>query len=438
MYCDSQGLAVTASSAQSVDLLDDAVMCYLGARKTTAAQVDALLARDGDLVLGLCVKGYLLMHSTRRESARQAERLAAKAEVLAGQNGASQRERMHIEALRAWTQGDLTKAVQLFEAVLADHPRDILALRIAQFITSYLGDSNGIRDSVARAFPYWEPNVPGYGFVLGCYAYGLEEAGDYAMAERAGRAAVGLNAGDVWAAHAVAHVMEMQGRPAEGISWINEWREHWRDCNNFARHLSWHRSLFHLARNDFREVLALYDHEVRCDSAEEYLDIVNAAGLLWRLEQAGIDPGSRWAELAKRAAARLDDHAFVFVDVHYMLALAATNRSAAESFLQACADFAATGRGTEAQVMQEVGLPLARAILWHRVKDFGKAVESLWPVRHRIRRIGGSHAQRDTFEQLLIDSCLRSDNKHLGQNLLDERMNRRPHDIWAANTLSGL
>jgi hypothetical protein len=44
-----------------------------------------------------------------------------------------------------------------------------------------------MRDVLAGALPSWDAGVPGYGFVLGCHAFGLEETGDYAAAERAGR-----------------------------------------------------------------------------------------------------------------------------------------------------------------------------------------------------------------------------------------------------------
>ena len=81
------------------------------------------------------------------------------------------------------------------------------------------------------------------------------------------------------------------------------------------------------------------------------------------------------AKLARCAAAHLDDHALVFADLHYLMALAADDAGVVQGFLESCERFAQTGRGTEAEVMAEVGLPLARAGVAHRRGGYGEVVE---------------------------------------------------------------
>jgi tetratricopeptide (TPR) repeat protein len=288
-----------------------------------------------------------------------------------------------------------------------------------------------MRDRVDRVLPAWSADAPGYGFVLGCHAYALEESGDYRRAEDAGRRAVALDRSDIWAAHAVAHVAEMEGRLEDGIGWISALAGEWRECGNFALHLRWHESLYHLELEQHAEVLALYDREVRAESTDEYLDVTNAVSLLWRLEQADVDVGPRWGELAARAATHVGDHALVFVDLHYLMALAAArDTSAVQEFLRSCESFAASGQGTEAEVMREVGLPLARAVVAHREGAYGDAVDHLLPVHGRIRRIGASHAQRDLFEQLLIDAAWRGRRLAEAERLLADRLAWRPRNRW--------
>lgn len=427
---DARGHATTASSAEGVRLLDHTVSGYLGARADTRQRLAAALDADQGCALLHCLDGYFCMLSSKREAvAGAASALARAGDARAGRE-LEQREELHLSALAAWAAGDMRGAVRYWDALLADHPRDIVALKVSQFVLSYLGESQRLRDSVERVLPAWEAQVPGYGFVLGCYAYGLEESGAYAQAEVMGARAVELDPSDIWAAHAVAHVAEMEGRARDGVAWIASLSDQWGLCNNFANHLRWHEGLFQLDLEQHDRVLQLYDREVRHAPSDEYLDLTNAVSLLWRLEQAGVDVGARWNELAESARGHVHDHALVFADLHYLMALAAVRDSeGVERFLDSCARFAA-GDTTEATVMADVGLPLARAVLAHRAGDHGVVVDLLAPVRPRFRSIGGSHAQRDVFDQLLIDSAIHGRRLDVATELLAERTTRRPRNVW--------
>jgi tetratricopeptide (TPR) repeat protein len=441
MLTDCRGLPVTASGGEAVRHHDAAVASYLRFRSDTGEHLKQALAADPDFALGQTTRGYFMMLFETRPFHERARKALAAADAALAKRDASPRERAHVDALRAWAGGDLAGAVRRWDAILLDHPRDALALKLAQYGLFYLGESEGMRDSLARAWHGWDEGVPGYSHVLGSYAFALEESGDYAAAERAGKRAVELDEADVWAAHAVAHVMEMQGRQREGIAWVSSLERNWAECHNFVFHILWHRALFHHDLGEYDRVLELYDGEVRKESTEEYLDITNAVALLWRLELAGVEVGSRWQELAERSAAHLGDHMLVFADVHYAMALAAVDRDGAARMLQSSRRFAAEGAGTEAAIMRDVGIALAEAMLAWRNGDAGRAVDLLWPVRDRIRRIGGSHAQRDVFDQTLLTAALRAGRLPLARALVSERLEKRPGVLWnrrAAETLSRL
>ena len=434
---DPRGLAVTAASADSVAGLEAVIAAYCAFAKDTGDRLKAALAADPLLVMGHILRGYFMLLLVKRELVPRAQQAAGAADAAMRAAGSTPREALHRQALAAWIARDQWRAVEILETILAEHPRDIIALKLAQYLLFYLGDSARMRDGVARAIAAWDEHLSGYGFALGCHAFGLEECGDYAAAERAGKRAVELNPADIWGAHAVAHVFEMEERTEEGLAWIGGLAPSWDGANNFAFHVWWHRCLFFLKLRRYDEVLARYDSEVRAESTDEHLDITNAVALLWRLEQAGVDVGQRWAELSQRSAARIDDHMTVFGDAHYAMALAAAGAPAEFArWRDSAGAYAAEARETQAAIMREVGMALADAALAHRRRDYGRALDLLLPVRDKVREIGGSHAQRDLFAQLAIDAAVKAGRREDALSLLHARLAARPGNGWARDELA--
>src|SRR5579864_4024078 len=216
MLTDPRGLAVTAARAESAMRLVATIAAYCAFRKDTGDRLKETLASDPQLVMGHILRGYFMLLLVKRELVARARQAAEAADAAIKAVGATPRETLHRRALDAWIARDQTRAIEIFEAILVDHPRDILALKLAQFLLFYAGDGRRMRNTVARAIASWHEALPCYGFALGCHAFGLEECGDYEAAERAGRRAVELIPEDIWGALAVAHVFEMRERTAEG------------------------------------------------------------------------------------------------------------------------------------------------------------------------------------------------------------------------------
>ena len=334
MHHDIHGLPISTASAQAAAAFDHTVLGYLKYRADMAARLGAVLAADGEFGLAHCLKGYFALLSYKQanvpvavEAAQAARRLTANATRAragaCGGAGSLDRRRSRSRARR-------------LGEILREHPLDVLAFRLAHFNNFWLGRPGAMRASVERVKPKWGGDLPGYGTVLSCHCFALEECGDYAIAEPSGRAAIAIDPGDIWGTHAVAHIMEMQGRHAEGIAWLDELERHWQGGNNLLHHLWWHRALFHLERKEFDAVLELYDQRFRNLASpltqaqpDLYIDVQNAASMLFRLELLGIDVGARWNEIADKAEARIGDCLSAFTLPHWMMALAATGREAA-------------------------------------------------------------------------------------------------------------
>ncbi len=430
-HTDQRGVSFTASGAEAVRHFDEAMTSCLGFRRDTDDHLGRALEADPDFAMGHCTQGYFLkLFANRALDGRIAEAIAA-AERSAEERGATRRERDHIAALSAWHRGDWQAALESWERILLHNPLDVLALKLSNHMYFYLGDSLNIRDSVARLLYAWNEETPGHGFVLGMYAFGLEECGDYMDADAVGQQAIEINPADVWAIHAVVHVMEMQGRHREGTELLKTSENVWTRCNNFANHLWWHGALLLMDLERYHAVIDGYDNRIRAEESDDYLDIVNAVSLLWRLEEAGVDVGGRWQELADKAEARSGDHLLAFADAHFMMALAADGRfDAAQAMLGSMAEQAERAGGMMGRIADDIGRPLCAALLAYANEDFAQTVSLLEPIRYDLKYVGGSHAQKDVFHRTLVSAAMKSGRLDLARALMSERTADRPTSIW--------
>ncbi len=429
---DARGLAVTSSSAECVAALDRTAESYLAFRADMGAQVNAAVEADPAAPLPRVMKGYLGMLLSNANALEMVDDCLDAVRAAARGNP---REQLHLRALSAWRAAQNVEAIAAWEAILAQWPTDLIAMRLAHFAYFWTqGDARGMRASVERVMPGWRAAVPGYGYVLGMHSFGCEEAGDYEFAERQGRAALDGNSDDLWAVHAVAHVMEMQGRSAEGAQWVESHEARTELATNFKFHLAWHRALFLLDGNNSDAALEAYDRKVRDLSSplvqaqpDLYIDVQNAAALLMRLELLGVDVGGRWKELADKAEKRIGDHVVLFTVSHWMMALAADGRfGKCDALLDAMRDYAEGSGASEAQIVSQVAIPAARAVRAHRRGEWNAAVDTLFPARHGIVRLGGSHAQRDILWQIMTDAAVRGGRVDEARTLFEEVRKSRP------------
>ena len=426
---DLNGLAISTRSAAAAEAFDRTLRSYVGNRVDMSEHLGAALAADPEFALGHCTKGYLMMLMYKSAVAPKVK----EAEETARRLDRNSREDLHLEALSAWRTGNLQRALELWEQILAAHPTDVLSLRLSHFNYFWLGRREEMRASAERVFARWPEGYGTYPIVLSCLAFGLEECGEYAAAERAGRRAVELDPTDGWGAHAVAHVFEMQGRQEEGIAWLAGLEPHWSQINNFVHHLWWHRAMFHLERREFDTVLELYDKRFRNLSSplvvkmpDLYIDIQNAASMLFRLERQGVDVGNRWREIADLAEARIGDCLSAFTLPHWMMALAAAQRdAAARRLLDAMREYGACG-ATTAGIVRDTALPLCEAVLAHRRGEHGRVLELISPLLENLRYLGGSHAQQDVLLQLYLDAALKSGKSDRVRSLLERERARHP------------
>jgi len=283
----------------------------------------------------------------------------------------------------------------------------------------------------------WSPDLPGYSILLGMYSFGLEEAGDYARAEEAGRRAVEMQPLDCWAHHAVAHVMEMQGRPEDGIGWMIAREPHWAGDDNFFKvHNWWHRSLYHLDLGQIDEVLALYDGPIRHDRSTLAIELVDASALLWRLHLSGNDVGERWNEVATAWDSHADGRTYPFNDWHAVMAYLGAGRDGDVARIIAVYRNNGADTADAAEWGRRTALPLVEGFAAFWRGDYEIAADRLHGARFIANSFGGSHAQRDIIDWTLTEAAVRGGLTELAEALANERLALKPHSPVNRNFLS--
>jgi hypothetical protein len=427
---DLRGNLLGTDAAPARDAVETAVWRIMSFYDAPLPDLDRAIAADPHWPLPHVMKAGFLLSLTEASLLPEARAYLDRAQLLLA--AAPARERTHWEATQRVLDGRWNDACTLWDEWLIDHPRDPLALQWAHLWDFYRGDAINLRARPARALPEWDEADPLYPHVLALHAFGLEENNLQAQAEEAGRRALALDARAPWAIHAVAHVMEMQGRFDDGAAWLRQHQGAWAEGNGYACHLWWHLGLFRLEGLDHTGVLRLVDAHLAGDALQVTLQRVDAAALLWRLHLIGVDVRERCVELVSRwDLADSSAGFYAFNDVHALLAmLAADDGARAEHWVARCAERALAAddapRSNHAMA-REVGAPLMRALLAFARGQSAAAAQALYAVRAKAQRFGGSHAQRDVIDQTLLAAAAGDiSTRTLGRAVLNERRTAKP------------
>ncbi len=377
------------------------------------------MARAQAALLGLFMenKAGLALAKTHLDAGR----------ALVAQGNSSEREQLYFRAIEAASRADAAQATALHDAIAERWPRDLFAAKLGQIHYFNAGDSEGMRRIAQRAFDAHRETA----YAWGLLAFGLEECNDLDEAERVGRRAADMEEVEPWAHHAVAHVYETRGQLDKGIAWMEDRAHTWKGCNSFMfTHNWWHVALFYLDRGEADQALSIYDSRLwgapQGDRGYSQ-DQAGAVSMLIRLALRGVALNGRWSDVADDILKREVMYDQPFLTAHYAYALArAEHRTAYERFLRDLEDTAGESNAAARHLCLTHALPLCRGMGAHADNDFALAATLLDETRSHWQRLGGSHAQRDLFEQVYLDALIRAGRAAEAVPILEARAAARP------------
>jgi tetratricopeptide (TPR) repeat protein len=420
---DYLGNPVTGQREDTLHSIDDFIEGYL-AYETRAENILKAAEADPASCMANVYAGMLWMLLESPQAPARAGKYVIAAERAAPHG--TRREQMNAAMLRAWSDDDMERTLGLCDQLSDEFPRDLAIVKTHQYFEFNRGNAPGMLRAALKVAAA-NADVP---YVYGMKAFGYEQCHLLDEAESEARSALAMRRKEPWAQHALAHVLLTRGRMDEGAQFLEDASDTWSGLNSFMlTHIWWHLALFYLSQGRDSEALQIYDRHCWGVAKDYSQDQIGAISLLARFEIAGIDVGNRWEDVADHLAARATDTVQPFLTLQYLFGLARAGRPQAEELLEAVRDYAGRAPPFSRAVWREVALPGCEGLYAYARGDYGRAWRNLSDVAPRLAETGGSHAQRDLFEQILLDAALKSGRLVNAQQQLEQRRSADPNGV---------
>ena len=418
---DRYGYELTTDSAAAADHYVRAVDLALAADTGAPEAFEDAVEADEGFALGYA--GLARIRQLRGQPA-EAKELVRRAGELA--SGLPKRERQHVAAMSSIINDDLETALASVKEHVAEFPRDAFVLAPAGSVLGLIGFS-GRQERNSEQLAFLDAVANDYGddwWFLSNYAFAHTEAGRPEQARPLIERSLALRQRNGNAAHTMAHVQFETGQASDGVAFLGGWLPDYSSKAQLHRHNQWHYALFLLETGDLPSALDVYERHIRpgVDDSAPLGTIMDSASLLWRAQLAKPERELPWepvSELASTAFVRVGNQ---FADVHCALAYAGCRDTAAlERLVEALWAHERSGKARAGEIVPKV----AESLEAFAREDYAAAAEVLEPVADQVVRLGGSHAQREVFEDTPIEAWLRAGEGERATSILAERLARR-------------
>lgn len=409
---------VLSTDAATAGLWREFCLRFQRQRSDVGDALDRVLASDQDFGVARATAGLL-------GASMGFPTFDGPAEIEAARNGAAEHpwERSFVDAASASVEaGPLWGSVDSWFAHHDSVPSDVNGLLFGLFGATTSANASK-RDEIRGRVERTLSEVGDDPVLFGLRGMGAQERGDLDEAERHAARALEMDPTGSAGAHPMAHVYFERGDHSAGIAWLESWLPTADDAAEFTTHLHWHAALHHLALGHADHVVEAYGARL---CRPEPRSLVDRTSMLWRLQLHGVvDPGvdPSEADYPKPLRDSVDFVPTTMMGVHVALGLAALGDG---DSLRRLAETAVASKTPGAA---RLVAPIALALADHIDGNFEAAADRLLSIENEMAVLGGSHAQREVFEDTLIDSLIRAGRHVDAESRLRARLQRRPNDV---------
>ena len=419
---DRFGMTLSTSSTASVDAWQDGIDRLLSQNHAPDLKFQEAIDLDEGFALAHGCLAYWYQQRARPEEARETIKQA-----LALASGVTRRERQQIEAVSFWIKGQGRDSIALIKVHLAEFPRDGLLLRLAHRLymlgCSGAGSPNFPPEYLALLKGV-EPHCSDDWAFLAEYAFAHHETGQLDKAMELAQRSLDINPTNAVACHSMTHVHFERGDASGGEDFLDAWLRSFDAPASSYVHLSWHLALFELAQGKYQETLDRYERYIRPSVVAKSMSTLNdSASLMWRLQMYGGGPAPKpWEEVLEIAAPAAERPGAAFRDAHAALAFAGGGDHEAMAKITSRLRKSAEEGDSFAR---EVVLPLVQGIEAFANENYAESVRLMEPVFPQLVRVGGSHAQREVFEDTMLEAYIRAEQFEKAEDMLRGRLKQR-------------
>jgi hypothetical protein len=422
---DSRGLPLSTASDLAADRYREGVDLMLSTWPGAAEVLDEAIATDPDFALAHAARAR--QHAMRSEGGLAKERIARAAELVAARG--TERERSHVEILSLAINGRSSEALERVRTHADTWPRDVVILSLPLGAFGLLAFSGRADHDQARV-DLCERHAGHFAsddwWFLTYRGWSHAENGNVAHGRDLTQRGFDLRPQNANAAHALSHAMYEGGANDEADRFIHVWLPTYDPSGILHGHIAWHAALAALEHGDTERALAIYGEHVQPSvSTGNAVNIVSdTASFLWRLQAYGHPvPKELWQAAASYAGPSFPGAGFAFADMHMALLAAATgDKEGLERRVSALMAMIKAGTLPAGPVVPAI----CRAALAFAEEDYAGCVRNLEPVASDVVRVGGSGAQRELVEDMLLLALMRSGEAAKAGALLDRRLHCRP------------
>jgi tetratricopeptide (TPR) repeat protein len=417
-FQDRYGLTLTTGSVIAVESYIKGIDRFLAA--DVGADIALAHAIEADEAFAAAYATQALMQQFQGTAAAAKESAAQARACLAG---LSKRERQYVEAIAMFVDGDGSRVLPLVLEHLDEFPCDAVLL----FLRGFLNARSGRADWQQEQFAYLTHLASQYGddwFFLGQYAFAHHAINRFEESRQIAERSLVRNPRCGHAVHSLTHVFYETNAHAAGDAFLAGWMANYDRSGPIHCHLAWHQALFALSMGQYARVMELYERAICPEVARTRTSMYDAASLLWRYQIYGCtEDALPWTAVCELAGRMTAQPGMAFVDANAALALAAAGDEAAFGrLIDGLRALDAQGHPTAGRVV----LPLAQGIWAFARGAYDEAIQWIEPIADQIVRIGGSNAQREVFEDTLLEAYLRAGRYAQAEALLRQRLGQRP------------